>query len=364
MGYLMVFEDGKSRLVREGKYQLEEDIRKLIEDHPELIPLVEPDEAVYLVIGKEVKAADLLCVDQNGRITIIEFKLDKNQTMREVIAQVLDYASELWKASYEYFDSKVKDYLGQPLAEAVWEKYQQKRSREHGDFETWREDFQRNVVSSLEAGHFTFVIMANKIDHDIRRAVEYLYACWGMTIYCTELEYYRESPDIGNLEIVVPKLIEFGRIPSTRGPSRGHWDYDSFFEKCMEQCGRETAEIIREIYTFSDGEADVVLWGTGVQSGSFMFKLDCPDGRSTVFTVYSSGKLSVSFGMLEQYGVGRAIRNTLREKLNELPKVNIPQSRLDKWPGFSVEDSMRTDEDLARFKEAILWFKKESTLEE
>jgi RecB family endonuclease NucS len=77
-----------------------------------------------LVIGKEVSTInrgriDLLAIDRRGDLLIIELKRDR--TPRDIIAQVLDYASWVRDIDYDRVNEITHDYLGKELPDAFRE---------------------------------------------------------------------------------------------------------------------------------------------------------------------------------------------------------------------------------------------------
>ena len=55
---------------------------------------------------------DILAVTETGRLILVECKLWKNpQARREVLAQVIEYASLLQTLSYSDFVSRLKKYI-------------------------------------------------------------------------------------------------------------------------------------------------------------------------------------------------------------------------------------------------------------
>ena len=80
-----------------------------------------------LVIGREIATEnggriDILAINQEGDLSIIELKRDR--TPRDVIAQVLDYAS--WVASLDTVDVHeiAERKLGRPLGEAFKDRFE------------------------------------------------------------------------------------------------------------------------------------------------------------------------------------------------------------------------------------------------
>ena len=85
-------------------YVDEDALQALLAAHPDLLPGVTGDPAVCREFQSGVGPADLVVVDAEGSITLVECKLAANrQVRREVIGQVLDYASRLWRMPVEAF---------------------------------------------------------------------------------------------------------------------------------------------------------------------------------------------------------------------------------------------------------------------
>jgi hypothetical protein len=83
------------------KFQSNEDwLQRYIGKHPEVLPMrdLEGIDLRLRLIARELKDIDLLFADERGLLTIVETKLIENpDSRREVVAQVLDYASKLEK---------------------------------------------------------------------------------------------------------------------------------------------------------------------------------------------------------------------------------------------------------------------------
>jgi hypothetical protein len=111
-----------------------------------------------IVIGRQVQTAqnkhiDLLLLDQLGDLVIIELKKDK--TPREIVAQVLDYAS--WVRTLT-----TREVLD--LAE---------RYRRESLTKLYRDHFEDEIPENLNDSH-SMLIVASELDPESRRIVEYL----------------------------------------------------------------------------------------------------------------------------------------------------------------------------------------------
>lgn len=119
-----------------------------------------------LIIGRQVptdhgKFIDLLALDQTGGLIIIELK--KDRTPREIVAQVLDYASWVRTLTTPEIYERAEKYLGARLATA------------------FRERFGEGLPERLNATH-SMLIVASELDAASRRIVEYLSEEHGVAI--------------------------------------------------------------------------------------------------------------------------------------------------------------------------------------
>jgi hypothetical protein len=120
-----------------------------------------------IIIGRQVptehgKFIDLLALDRTGGIVIIELKKDK--TPREIVAQILDYAS--WVRT-----------LSTPAIYEIAEHYHQ------GQRLTlmFQEHFEDRIPERLNGSH-SMLIVASELDAASRRIVEYLSEEYGVGI--------------------------------------------------------------------------------------------------------------------------------------------------------------------------------------
>ena len=96
------------RLPLEGREISEFNLQELIRNYPAILPIGEIDE-VYadpISIGREVRVndgdIDNMLISPSGYITLVETKLWRNpQARREVIAQIIDYAKDITKWSWD-----------------------------------------------------------------------------------------------------------------------------------------------------------------------------------------------------------------------------------------------------------------------
>jgi hypothetical protein len=152
----------------------EDQLQQWIAANPRLIGLD------VLVLGREVSTdfggrIDILAIDRDGDLIIIECKRDR--TPRDIIAQILDYASWIASLSTRQVHEIAAGKLGRPL-EAV---FQQR--------------FGIPLPDALNDSH-TLVIVASEFDASSRRIVEYLAEQHGIainTVFFTTFEHDGET---------------------------------------------------------------------------------------------------------------------------------------------------------------------------
>ncbi|MBW3096245.1 hypothetical protein [Pseudohoeflea coraliihabitans] len=119
-----------------------------------------------MIIGRQVptdhgKFIDLLALDATGALIIIELK--KSRTPREIVAQVLDYASSVRTLTTPEIYERAEKFLNKRLVTA------------------FRERFGETIPERLNATH-SMLIVASELDQASRRIVEYLSEEHGVAI--------------------------------------------------------------------------------------------------------------------------------------------------------------------------------------
>ncbi len=98
-----------TEVLAENELQLQEQLK----NNPDLLPVEEFGiNGPLMVVGRETQlpsgAADLIALARGGEVMIVEFKIGpQNADFRRVVAQLLDYGSDLWQMSIEDFQSTV-----------------------------------------------------------------------------------------------------------------------------------------------------------------------------------------------------------------------------------------------------------------
>ena len=176
--------NGRTRLDRiaHGEARGEFELRDLLFDHPEILPLAEIDPSFGPVVPVAtelnvpgVGRIDAVFIDRCGRLVILECKLWRNPgARREVIAQILDYAREVAQWRYEDLLREVSSRLRVSNRNILFELA---RNSFAGLTEA---GFVDHVAQNLKAGRFLLVIAGDGIKEGTERIGEYLKAQPGL----------------------------------------------------------------------------------------------------------------------------------------------------------------------------------------
>ena len=152
MTRLFRINDGRLHESRRKPLDLEEKIEGWVADDLSLIGVD------GVVVGSQVdtdhgKRIDILAMDRDGNLVIVELKRDKSP--RDIVAQVLDYASWVSRLTTSEIHQLAYAKTGRPLAEI------------------YREKFDGSLPETLNAAH-QMIVVASEVDEATKRIIEYL----------------------------------------------------------------------------------------------------------------------------------------------------------------------------------------------
>jgi hypothetical protein len=177
----------------------------LVEDAPQTLPLAGSPSLVML--GREVflgrNRADLIAMEQSGRLVVIEIKLAYNAEARQaVIAQILTYAAYLRGLDILTLE---RDILGSHLRQRNYESlaHAAELNDQEGAYDP--ETFAEELAQSLAEGRFRLVIVLDEAPEELSRLVGYLEAVADkLVIDLVTVSAYA----IGDTQIIVPQRVE------------------------------------------------------------------------------------------------------------------------------------------------------------
>lgn len=143
-------------------------------------------DPALLLIGRQVPTAygkfiDLLAMDGDGKLVVIELKRDR--TPREVVAQLLDYASWVRLLGDEdiagIFDTYLRKYYPQQAGTSLDEAFCQRFGV-------------TDMPETLNEGH-ELVVVAGELDDSTERIVNYLSDEYGAAINAVFFRFFRDG---------------------------------------------------------------------------------------------------------------------------------------------------------------------------
>lgn len=166
-----------------------------------------------MIVGRQVitaygKRIDLLAIDAQGNLSVIEVKRDR--TPREIVAQLLDYASWISTLTYENIVSIYSDYSKR-------EQFEQ----------AFAERFGTEPPEAVNQSH-QLIVVASELDNGTERIVTYLSTGYGVPINAV---FFRYVKDESREYLVRTWLIDPGKAESGKNtaPGQGVWNGQDFY---------------------------------------------------------------------------------------------------------------------------------------
>jgi len=178
--------DDSSLLLEEVAAADEAQLQELVKSNPGLLPIEEFGmTGPLMVVGKETSlpsgAVDLVALARSGELLVIEFKTGpQNSDFRHALAQLLDYGSDLWRMTYEDFESTVpvRYFASDHCAGSPVHGF---KSLQRAMAEIWTDLSDEEVAAirdrlsqQLKEGFFHYVLAAQRFTPTMERAMDYL----------------------------------------------------------------------------------------------------------------------------------------------------------------------------------------------
>jgi hypothetical protein len=243
---------------------------------------------------------DLLGIDREGNVVVIELKRD--QTPKETLAQILEYASFVEDLSYAQLEEISKEYLGEENLVLT--------------------DYHRSYFNLQEGEAVAFnknqklVIIGQSITKEIRQTASFLRKK-GIEVFCIEFKYFKtkSGEQIISSECVVGKdSYTVKKVSSGSLPKINKED----FLKSVGQYGRSFFEALIE---FAENNNLPIHWG----SKGFSINVDLDGNHINILSgwpqdsAFKQDVIYTSFAeILKKVRDAESIVEFYREELNKL----------------------------------------------
>jgi hypothetical protein len=198
-----------------SSYDREEHLQQVVAASPHWVPGV-PEDAFSVREFQTTAVAgriDVLIISPDGALTAVECKLESNSdNRRKVIGQLIDYVSAIREDGYDRLAQQWAARGGGELTSMLTpEAINQLRSR-------------------IDSGTIALCWVADRIDEDLRRLIEYLNEITRDQVAVTALQltYARH----GDVEILIPRTYggEIAAAKATPTNRSENWNRNSFRE--------------------------------------------------------------------------------------------------------------------------------------
>jgi uncharacterized protein YlzI (FlbEa/FlbD family) len=199
-------------------------VQRLIFEHPELLPAAEFDEAYYPLVaaGREIETpsgfVDNLYVSPSGTITLVETKLWQNpEKHRTVVAQVIDYAKEISRWSYDELNAAILKASRQST-ESHKQTLDELIQPHLAPLGLGLADFQERIIRTLANGALLLLIVGDRISPNLALLTESISGAPGLDfrLGLVELHLYPLIDSTDWPILIVPDIV--GRtVEKTRG---------------------------------------------------------------------------------------------------------------------------------------------------
>lgn len=353
--------------MKESPYDKEDILQELVAKYPNLLAGDQMNAEAprrWLLIRREMGvpdeedgsdrwSLDHLFLDQDAIPTLIEVKRSSDTRIRrEVVGQMLDYAAN------------AVVYWPVEAIRARFEKDCELRATDATkEIETSLgivniEDFWLRVKTNLEAGKIRMVFVADDIPPQLRRIVEFLNGQMEFAeVLAVEIRQF-----VGQgLKTLVPRVIgqtvEAERRKSAGTREKRKWTEESFFEALTQEHGQVEANAAKAILDWANKNNLRIWWGEGAKEGSFYPMVDHKGQPHYTVSVWTYRRLEIQFQyMLDKPPFNdEAKRQELRDRLNQIPGVNIPLNAITLRPRILL--SVLTDKNaLDKFLAVLDWW--------
>ena len=223
MAKVFSLHEGELTEVQVEGFHSEEELVRLLEDHPKLIPADEiAGEALkdgpplqFMVLKREAGVTpgsiDLLLIDNQAVPTVVEAKLRANREIRRaVLGQGLEYVADLATRNAR----ELWEIAGKDLSDfkALW-------GTPEGEMD--EETFLSLVEENLAQGHIRLIILADELLPETRKVIEFLNRYSNLLVFGMEVKRIPidEEGKVIIVDLIGPSEKDRARKQRARGPS-------------------------------------------------------------------------------------------------------------------------------------------------
>lgn len=348
----------------ETRYEKEEDLQKLLSDHPELIFSINDQIPRLLLVAQEAGIPgeegsdvdfflDHIFVDTEGKPTFIEVKRSSDTRIRrEVIGQMFDYAAharaywttdkvrmmfnETCNSNGQNPDSVLLSFISEEKnPDLFWEQF----------------------MTNLKGGNIRLIFVADTIPKRLQLIVEFLRDYMDpCEVLALEVRQFLGGDQS---QMIAPRYVGGSVKADMRKiilKDKREWTEDSFMEKIRKE--RPEVEVIfaEKIFAWSRKHNIEPVWGIGPTNGSCFFKIFGELKGSKWFGLWTDGNVEIRFNFLREFppfNNDGKFREYL-QKISEFTGVLIPDEKINSYINFRSSMNSETVDKLIGLFDGII----------
>lgn len=347
----MIGADNALTALSQTAYDSEDLFQRLLADHPALLGDVAGPSRRLLLVQREAPvpealdgsgrwSLDHLFLDQDGVPVLVEVKrATDTRSRREVVAQMLDYAANgvaYWPI--EQMIEAVKAGSGSEETDSAWLGFLEGREPE---------SFWRQVEANLRSGRIRMVFVADHIQKELRRIIEFLNEQMRPAeVLAIEVEQYTTPAGV---RLLTPRLVgQTERAASAKAVGQSPQETlstEAWLASLSERHGDAAQDIARKIVVWMERQG--LNPSVSKSNDSLAVWLQLPDGKRSwpFFIRRSTGRLETALIYLRSARAfaDEASRQAILDRLRVLPGVVINTTKTTGWPSVSLADLARPD---------------------
>lgn len=329
----------------EEKHFSEAWLQKILQDHPNLLPVdeIEPIFWPLIPLGREINTSvgpiDNLFISKAGYLVLVETKLWRNsQAKRDVLAQAIDYASQLSNWSFEQLDNEVKNRNKKGLIQII---------QEFSDLDSDEVPSEETIANNIRLGRFLILVVSDHIRNSVIDMVKYVnrFPHLAINVGLVELNCYLEPDHIDEIivvpsivaktEIVERSIVQINILPEGKFQisaeqiqakkavsSREPLSEDAFWD-ALQKNSPKSVDQAKKIWSHFENSANVLM---KMRKSAVVARLLLPDidQKLSLFFISMSGELNcwatTILGQLENAGIDSEIGKKYQLALSPILK--------------------------------------------
>lgn len=361
-GVFLIQEDGSLVEMEEEMIPSEDYLQELLAKYPNLLAGNQIDDAdprKWLLITREAGlpgeengsdrwSIDHLFLDQDAIPTLVEVKRSDNTDIRrKVVGQMLDYAANaVVYLPIEKIQAKFEEACTAKNADPT------EILRKFLGTAEDQEDFWQKAKANLHDGKIRMLFVADEVPAELRSIVEFLNEQMDPAeVLAVEIKQYAGK----NMKTLVPRVM--GQTEQ-QTPEKIVWNEKSFFETLKSGRGDEDAKIAKRILDWAHTNELLIDWGRGSTRGMFQPLLKSKGCFHHTISVWTHGKIQIEFVYMEPPFDSDLKRQELRECLNRIQGVSIPEDKISGEPPILLS-IFKEEAKLEQFLKILDWLVEE-----